>query len=222
MPADTQLPVLPLAIVAPGPPPAERARLVRRTRVLARIGLGWHLVEAAVAIAAGVVAGSVALVGFGADSLIEAAAGVVVLWLMAGGRSSSPSAERRAQQLIAASFVVLAAYIGVESVRDLLGGHHPDASWLGIGLSVVTLATMPPLAAAKRRVGLRLGSSATMSESRQTMVCAYLSAALLVGLLANAALGWWWADPLVALGIAAIARREGRQAWRGEACGCCA
>jgi divalent metal cation (Fe/Co/Zn/Cd) transporter len=222
MAADTQLPVLPLTIVAPGPAPDERARLVGRTRTLAWIGLGWHLVEAGVAIAAGVVAGSVALVGFGADSLIEAAAGVVVLWLMAGGRSSSASAERRAQQLIAASFVVLAAYIGVESVRDLVGGHRPDASWVGIGLSVVTLATMPPLAAAKRRVGLRLGSSATMSESRQTMVCAYLSAALLVGLLANAALGWWWADPLAALGIAAIALREGRQAWRGEACGCCA
>jgi divalent metal cation (Fe/Co/Zn/Cd) transporter len=222
MAADTQLPVLPLTIVASGPSQAERARLVRRTRALAQIGLGWHLVEAAVAIAAGVVAGSVALVGFGADSLIEAVAGVVVLWLMSGARSSSASAERRAQQLIAASFVVLAAYIGVESVRDLLGGHHPEASWVGIGLSVVTLATMPPLAAAKRRVGERLGSSATLSESRQTMVCAYLSAALLVGLLANAALGWWWADPLAALGIAAIALREGRQAWRGEACGCCA
>jgi divalent metal cation (Fe/Co/Zn/Cd) transporter len=222
MPADAQLPVLPLAIVASGPAPAERARLVRRTRALALIGLGWHLVEAAVAIAAGVVAGSVALVGFGADSLIEAGAGVVVLWLMGGGRSSSPTAERRAQQLIAASFFVLAVYIGVESVRDLVGGHRPDASWVGVGLSVVTLATMPPLAAAKRRVGESLGSSATMSESRQTMLCAYLSAALLVGLLANAALGWWWADPLVALGIGAVALREGRQAWRGEACGCCA
>jgi divalent metal cation (Fe/Co/Zn/Cd) transporter len=164
----------------------------------------------------------VALVGFGADSLIEAAAGVVVLWLMDGARSSSPRAERRAQQLIAASFLVLAAYVGVESVRDLVGGHHPDASWVGIGLSVVTLATMPPLAVAKRRVGLRLGSSATTSESRQTMLCAYLSAALLVGLLANAALGWWWADPLVALVIVAIALREAREAWRGESCSCCA
>lgn len=221
MAADTQLPGLTLPIVPPGPAAAERARLVRRTRVLAQIGLGWHLVEAAVAIAAGVVAGSVALVGFGADSLIEAGAGVVVLWLMSGARSSSPSAERRAQQLIAASFVVLAAYIGVEAVRDLVGGHRPDASWVGIGLAVVTLATMPPLAAAKRRVGQRLGSSATMSESRQTMVCAYLSAGLLVGLLANAALGWWWADPLAALAIAAVAGREARQAWRGEACGCC-
>jgi divalent metal cation (Fe/Co/Zn/Cd) transporter len=222
MGADTQPAVLPLTVMPAGPSPENRRRLVRRTRWLAWVGLGWHLVEAAVAIAAGVVAGSVALVGFGADSLIEAAAGVVVLWLMGGARSSSPSAERRAQQLIAASFVVLAAYVGVESVRDLVGGHRPDASWVGIGLSVVTLATMPPLAAAKRRVGQRLGSSATMSESRQTLVCAYLSAALLVGLVGNAALGWWWADPLVALAIAAVALREGRRAWRGDACGCCA
>jgi divalent metal cation (Fe/Co/Zn/Cd) transporter len=162
------------------------------------------------------------LVGFGADSLIEAAAGVVVLWLMSDSRSASPSAERRAQQLIAVSFAVLATYIGFEAIRDLIAGHHPDTSWVGIGLSVVTLATMPPLAVAKRRVGERLNSSATTSESRQTMLCAYLSAALLVGLLANAVVGWWWADPVVALAIAAVALREARDAWRGDACSCCA
>jgi divalent metal cation (Fe/Co/Zn/Cd) transporter len=215
------LPTLPMAIVAEGPSPAQRARFVHRARQLAWIGLGWHVVEAAVAIAAGVVAGSVALIGFGADSLIEAAAGIVVLWLMADARSASQTAERRAQQLIAASFLALAAYIGVEAIRDLVGGQHPDASWVGIALSLVTLATMPPLAAAKRRVGDQLGSSATTSESRQTMLCAYLSAALLLGLLANAALGWWWADPLVALAIAAVAIREARDAWRGQACSCC-
>jgi divalent metal cation (Fe/Co/Zn/Cd) transporter len=213
---------LPIAVVAGGQPSPERDRLVRRARLLAWVGLAWHLVEAAVAIAAGVVAGSVALVGFGADSLIEAAAGVVVLWLMADARSSSRRAERRAQQLIAASFVVLAAYVGAEAVLSLVDGRHPEVSWVGIGLSVVTLATMPPLAAAKRRVGERLGSSATTSESRQTMLCAYLSAGLLAGLLANAALGWWWADPIVALGIAGVALHEGRESWRGEACGCCA
>jgi divalent metal cation (Fe/Co/Zn/Cd) transporter len=179
------------------------------------------LVEAGIAIAAGVIAGSIALVGFGADSLIEGAAGLVVLWLMAGARSSSPGAERRAQQLIAASFLLLAAYVGVEALRDLFLGHHPQASWLGVGLSVVTLMTMPPLATAKRRVGQRLGSAATTSESRQTMLCAYLSAGLLVGLLANAVAGWWWADPLVALGIGAVAVREAREAWRGEVCDCC-
>jgi divalent metal cation (Fe/Co/Zn/Cd) transporter len=216
-----QLHALPTAVVPEEPAPS-RDRLVRRARRLAWIGLSWHVVEAAVALAAGVVAGSVALIGFGADSLIEAAAGIVVLWLMAGARSSSPNAERRAQQLVAASFIVLATYIGFEAIRDLAGGHRPDASWVGIALSVVTLATMPPLAAAKRRVGDQLGSSATSSESRQTMLCAYLSAALLVGLLANATLGWWWADPLVALGIVAVAVREAHEAWRGEACSCCA
>jgi divalent metal cation (Fe/Co/Zn/Cd) transporter len=220
----TQAPIAVLPAAPPGPPaPAPaRAWLVRRARRLAWLGLGWHLVEAAVAIAAGVVASSIALVGFGVDSLIEAAAGVVVLWLMAHTRSASRAAERRAQKLIAASFVVLAAYVGLEAVRDLAGGHHPGASWVGVGLSVVTLATMPPLAAAKRRVAERLGSSATASESRQTMLCAYLSAGLLAGLLANAVAGWWWADPLVALGIAAVALREARDAWRGDACGCCA
>ena len=173
------------------------------------------------AIAAGAVAASPALIGFGADSLIEAAAGIVVLWLMAGSRSASNTAERRAQQLIAASFAVLAAYITIQAVRDLAGGHEPDASWVGIGLSLVTLATMPPLAAAKRRVGEQLGSHATTSESRQTLLCAYLSAALLAGLLANAVAGWWWADPLAALVIAAVAAREARDAWRGDDCGCC-
>lgn len=200
----------------------ERERLVRRARWLAWFGLGWHLLEAAVAVTAGVVAGSVALIGFGADSLIEAAAGLVVIWLMAGARSASASAERLAQQLIAVSFAVLAAYIGIEAVRDLLGSHRPEVSWVGIGLSVVTLASMPPLATAKRRVGEQLGSSATTSESRQTMLCAYLSAALLIGLGANALLGLWWADPTVAVVIAAVAAREARDAWRGDACGCCA
>jgi len=196
--------------------------LVRRARWLAWLGLGWHVVEAAVAIAAGAVAGSIALVGFGVDSLIEAGAGVVVIWLMTDARSASHRAERRAQQLIAASFLILAAYIGIEAVRDLVGGHHPEPSWVGVGLAVVTLATMPPLALAKRRVAEQLGSSAAASESRQTMLCAYLSAALLVGLLANAVAGWWWADPAVALAIGAVALREAREAWRGETCACCA
>jgi len=219
--ANASLPVVAVAPAAVGSAAVERERLVARARLLAWVGLAWHVLEGGVAVAAGVVAGSVALVGFGADSVIEAGAGVVVIWLMASGRSSSARAERRAQRLIAASFVVLAAYVGVEALRDLLGGHHPAVSWVGVGLSVVTLLVMPPLAAAKRRVGEQLGSSATASESRQTMLCAYLSAGLLVGLLANALVGWWWADPVVALGIGVIALREAREAWRGESCGCC-
>jgi divalent metal cation (Fe/Co/Zn/Cd) transporter len=202
----------------------DRARHVRRARQLALVGLAWHLVEAAVAIGAGVVASSVALVGFGADSLVEAVAGVVVLWRFAGARAGSAEAERRAQRLIGASFYAIALYVGVEAARSLIGGDEPDPSWVGIGLSVVTLVAMPPLAAAKARVADRLGSAATRSEGRQNLLCAYLSAALLVGLLANAALGWWWADPLAALVVAGVAVREGRAAWRGDpgcADGCC-
>src|SRR3954453_738689 len=131
----TQLPTLPTVSVPAGPGGAERERLERRTRMLAWVGLGWHLVEAGVAIAAGIVAGSVALVGFGADSVIEAAAGLVVLWLMAGARSASHRAERPAQQLIAASFLLLWVYVIVQAVRDVIGNQHPAVSWLGIGLA---------------------------------------------------------------------------------------
>jgi divalent metal cation (Fe/Co/Zn/Cd) transporter len=215
----------PLLVVQRAPDRApDRAPLVRRARMLALAGLAWHLVEAAVAIGAGVVASSVALVGFGADSLVEAVAGVVVLWRFAAARAGSAEAERRAQRLIGASFYAIALYVGVEAARSLIGGHEPDASWVGIGLSVVTLVSMPPLAAAKARVADRLGSAATRSEGRQNLLCAYLSAALLVGLLANAALGWWWADPLAALVVAGVAVREGGAAWRGDpgcADGCC-
>jgi divalent metal cation (Fe/Co/Zn/Cd) transporter len=143
----------------------------------------------------------------------------VVVWRFAAGRSASPEAERRAQRLIGASFLVLAAYVGIEAVRTLVVGDHADSSPVGIALAAVTLATMPPLAAAKARVGQALGSSATASEGRQNMLCAYLSAALLVGLGANALFGWWWADPAAALAVAALAIKEGREAWRGE--GCC-
>ncbi len=202
--------------------PRERESLVRRARFLARLGLAWHGIEAAVAIGAGVIAGSIALVGFGADSLVEAMAGITVLWRFAEARHASERAERRAQQLIGASFYVIAAYITVEAIRTLAGGSHPEASYVGIGLAAVTLATMPPLAAAKARVGEKLHSSATKSEGRQNLLCAYLSAALLVGLGANALLGWWWADPVTALVIAAVAVNEGREAGRGEACeDCC-
>jgi divalent metal cation (Fe/Co/Zn/Cd) transporter len=187
--------------------------LVRRARLLAWASLGWHLVEAAVAAAAGVAAGSIALIGFGGDSLIEAGAAVVILWRFSSGR------ERLAQRLIGASFLVLAAYVGFEAIRTIVSEQHPDTSVVGIVLAAVTLVTMPPLAAAKTRVGEALASSATASEGRQNLLCAYLSAALLVGLGANALFGWWWADPAAALAVAALAVKEGREAWRGE--GCC-
>lgn len=201
--------------------PSERAALERRARLLAWTGNAWHLVEFAIAVGAGVAAGSVALIGFGVDSAIEALAGGVIVWLFSAGRGASAIAERRAQQLVAGSYAILVAYIAVEAVRDLAGGHHPQTSWVGVGLAAFTALTMPLLAAAKRRVGRQLGSSAAVSEAAQNQICAYLSIALLVGLLANALVGWWWADPLAALAIAVIAAKEGVDSWRGDSCDCC-
>lgn len=198
--------------------PAQHASLVRRARLLAWGGNAWHVAEFAIALGAGIAASSVALVGFAVDSLIEAVAGFVILWRFAAGRAHSDGAERRAQQLVAVSFFALAAYVAVEAALALGRGERPEASWIGIGLAAVTVPAMPLLAAAKRRVGMQLGSSATVSEARQNMICAYLSVALLAGLLANALAGWWWADPAAALVIAAVALREGLEAWRGESC----
>ena len=204
-----------VSIAAPG----DRARLERRARLLAWGGIAWHFVEFGIALVAGIAAGSIALIGFGADSLIEALAGFVVVWLFTGRRIGSVGAERRAQQLIAGSFFVLAAYVGAEAIRTLLAGNHPDASWVGVGLAAFTAPTMPLFAIVKRRIGRKLNSAATVKEAAQTQLCAYLSVALLIGLLANALLGWWWADPTAALVIATVAIKEGRESWRGE--GCC-
>jgi divalent metal cation (Fe/Co/Zn/Cd) transporter len=201
--------------------PGERERLVRRAKLLAWGGNAWHLVEFAIAVGAGIAAGSIALIGFGADSLIEASSGLVVVWLFTGRRLGSQRAERRAQQLVAASYALLVTYIVVEATRTLIGGDHPAASWVGIGLAAFTAPTMPLLARAKRRVGHQLNSAATVSEAEQNQICAYLSIALLVGLLANALLGWWWADPAAALVIAGVAGQEGWKSWKGESCDCC-
>ena len=186
--------------------------------MLAWLGIGWHVAEAAIAIAAGLAATSIALIGFGADSLIESVAGLIVVWRFAETRQDSEVAERRAQHLIGASFAAIGVYVALEAARSLLVGTHPDASWVGIGLAMVTLATMPLLARAKTRVGEELHSSATVSEGRQNLLCAYMSAGLLVGLGANALLGWWWADPITAFAIAGVALYEGREAWHGNAC----
>jgi divalent metal cation (Fe/Co/Zn/Cd) transporter len=214
---------VPLQIHRPDPRAAEaRARLVRRARWLAWGGNAWHVAEFAIAVGAGLAASSVALVGFGLDSLIEVAAGTTIAWLLAGRRLDSATAERTAQRLVAGSYFLLAGYIAVESSLALLAGDHPEVSWLGIGLAAVTAPTMPALAIAKRRVGRALGSRATETEGMQNMICAYLSVALLIGLGANALAGWWWADPIAALVIGAVALREGVLGWRGEAsCGCC-
>jgi divalent metal cation (Fe/Co/Zn/Cd) transporter len=211
-----QVPAFARGLAAP-----ERSRLEARARRLAWGGNAWHLIEFAVALGAGIAAGSVALIGFGADSLIELLSGTVIVWLFTAGRGDSARAERAAQRLLAASYFLLTAYIVAGSLIDLVGGHHPETSWLGVGLAALTAPTMPLLARAKRRVGRQLGSPATVAEAEQNQICAYLSIALLVGLLANALAGWWWADPGAALVIAALAAYEGRRAWRGENCGCC-
>ncbi len=197
---------------------AERLRLGRRAQLLAGASVTYNVIEAVVAVAAGVAAGSVALVGFGLDSVVEVSSGLVILWQF---RHRLPETrERQALRLMALSFFALAAYVGVESVRALVSGSDPDASPVGIGLAAASLVVMPFLSWAQRRTGRALGSRAVVADSTQTLLCTYLSAVLLAGLLVNAALGWSWADPVAGLVIAAVAVREGRAAWRGEGCGC--
>ncbi|GAA1436170.1 cation transporter [Mycobacterium cookii] len=194
----------------------ERRRLGRRAQLLAAASVSYNLVEAVIAVTAGLVAGSVALVGFGLDSLVEVSSGLVILWQF---RHPLPeSRERTALRLMAVSFFALAAYVGVESVRALVSGHSPDASPVGIALAAASLVVMPFLSWAQRRTGRALGSHAVVADSTQTLLCTYLSAVLLVGLVLNATLGWSWADPLAGLVIAYVAAREGLEAWRGEDC----
>ena len=201
------------------PATGARERLAARARALSWLSLAWMTVEGAVAIAAGLVAGSVALVGFGLDSVIEGFASVVIIWRFTGQRVFSEAAERRAQKLVAVQFFVLAPYVAFESIRALAGGHRPDETLVGILLAAGSVVVMPVLGVAKQRIADQLGSAATKGEGRQNMLCAYLAAALLVGLLGNALAGAWWLDPIVGLAIAAVAVKEGREAWRGE--GCC-
>ena len=176
--------------------------------------------EGAIAITAALLAGSVALLGFGLDSGIEALASVIVIWRFTGSRRLSQDAERHAQRLVAISFFLLAPYIAQDAIRALITGEHPHTSWLGIGLAISSIIVMPQLGKAKHRIGQRLGSGATAGEGTQNMLCAYLAAGVLVGLTLNAMFSLWWADPAVALAIAALAIKEGHQTWQGK--GCCA
>ena len=197
---------------------ARRRQLGRRAQLLAAASVSYNLIEAVIAITAGLVAGSIALVGFGLDSIVEVSSGLIILWQF---RHPLPeSRERRALRLMALSFFALAAYVTVESVRALVRGHEPDASPVGIGLAAASLAIMPFLSWAQRRTGKSLGSNAVVADSTQTLLCTYLSAVLLAGLVLNATLGWSWADPIAGLVIAAVAIREGLEAWRGEGCAC--
>ncbi|MDQ2709019.1 MAG: hypothetical protein M3Z25_15900 [Actinomycetota bacterium] len=202
--------------------PASRGpqwhRAARQARLLSWLSLVYMAVEGAVAITAAVLAGSVALLGFGLDSVIEGLASVIIIWRFTGTRTLSQDAEARAQKAVAVTFFLLAPYIAYDAVTTLLASDHARTSWLGIGLSIASLIVMPLLGVAKKRLGAQLGSGATSGEGTQNLLCAYLAAAVLIGLLANTLLGWWWLDPTVGLGIAALAVREGIGAWHGEDC----
>ncbi len=205
-------------------PSAAWERAAKRARLLSWVTLGWLGIEAGVAVGAALAAGSVALLGFGLDSGIEALASIVVIWRLTGARRTSESAERRGQRLVAVSFLLLGPYIGVEALIDLARSTHPDTSLVGIALTAFTAVFEPAVSMAKRRLGRALGSSTVGGEGTQNLLCAAQAAAVLAGLVTNTLLGAWWVDPTVALVIAAIALREGLRTWRGEqsscACGC--
>lgn len=208
------------AATGTAPSPARRAQLNRRSLHLAYATAGYNLLEGVVAVTVGAAASSVALLGFGLDSFVEVSSALVVIWQF---RSRVPEhRELLALRLIAVSFFALAAWVTLDAVRTLLGGDHAETSPVGIGIAAVSVVVMPALVWAKRRTGRELGSTTVVADSMQTMLCAYLSAIVLVGLLANATLGWWWADPAAALLIAAAAVREGVEAWRGGQCDDCA
>ena len=189
-------------------------------KLLSWLSLGWMTAEGGVAIFAGILAGSIALIGFGIDSAVEGLASVIIIWRFTGRRVMSESAEARAQKLVAVQFFILAPYVGFEAVQALVTGERSDVSWLGIGLAASSVVIMRMLGIAKQRLADKLGSAATKGEGRQNMLCAYLAAALLLGLLGNALVGAWWLDPVVGLLIAGVAVQEGLEAWRGEGCGC--
>jgi divalent metal cation (Fe/Co/Zn/Cd) transporter len=197
----------------------HRARVVRRARWLNVATIGWNSVEGLVAVAAGLAAGSVSLVGFGFDSAIEVSTGLAVTWRLAqeGRGICTQSSDRVATRAIALSFGLLAGYVAVEAVRDLAGGVEPDASIVGVVLAGLSLVVMPWLARAKRRLGPTLGSTTVVADAKQTSLCALLSGVVLVGLGANAVAGWWWADPAAGLVIAGLAAVEAVRTWRADA-----
>ena len=183
--------------------------------------VGWMTIEAGASIIAAILAGSVALLGFGLDSLIELASASIVIWRFTGARSQSDVAERHAQQLISGCFVALALYLLYDGIRTLAGGSNPTVSWLGVAVSTGAIIVMPVLARAKNRVGAQLDSGAISGDAAQSWLCAIAAVGVLVSILANAMLGWWWLDPITGLGIAGLAVHEGREAWAGEVCSGC-
>jgi divalent metal cation (Fe/Co/Zn/Cd) transporter len=197
---------------------AARATLLRRrVRLVVAAAITYNAVEAVIALSAGAAASSSALIGFGLDSVVEVLSAAAIAWQFAGGRAHTDR-EHVALRVIAVSFFSLAAFVGVDAVRSLLAADPAEHSTVGIVLAAVSLAVMPGLSWIERRTGRELGSASVVADSKQTLICAALSAVLLVGLVANSALGWWWADPLAALVIAVVAAREGVQALRGDTC----
>jgi divalent metal cation (Fe/Co/Zn/Cd) transporter len=205
-----------LSLVSLSPSPARRAVLTRRVRLFVAATITYNVIEAIVAITAGTLASSTALIGFGLDSVIEVASAAAVAWQFSS--TDHERRERTALRIIAVSFYALATYVTVESVRALIGADRAEHSTIGLVLATVSLAVMPILSAAQRRAGRELGSASAVADSKQTLLCTYLSAVLLVGLAVNSLFGWWWVDPIAALVIAVVAGKEGREAWRGDAC----
>lgn len=221
MPGRRRQGVLLMTAAPLGLSPARRDELTRRIRLLVAATITYNAVEAVVAITAGALASSTALIGFGLDSVIEVASAAAVAWQFSAREHTVREArEKTTLRIIAVSFFALAAYVAVDAVRALTGTGEAERSVPGIALAALSLAVMPFLSAAQRRAGRELGSASAVADSKQTLLCTYLSAALLVGLVLNAALGWSWADPAAALVIAAAAVKEGRDAWQGR--GCCA
>jgi divalent metal cation (Fe/Co/Zn/Cd) transporter len=210
---------LPLTLTPTGPTPERRARLTQIVRLLVAATITYNVIEAIVAITAGTIASSTALIGFGLDSVIEVSSAAAVAWQFSARDPEVREArEHRALRIIAVSFFILAAYITFESVRAFLGGAEAEHSTVGLVLAAVSLAVMPFLSFAQRRAGRELGSATAVADSKQTLLCTYLSAVLLVGLALNSLFGWSWADPIAALVIAGVAVKEGIEAWKGDNC----
>ncbi len=201
------------------PSPARRTALTRRIRFLVAATITYNVIEAVVALALGTSASSTALIGFGLDSVIEVSSAIAVAWqFSAADHTSRQAREKTTLRITAVSFFALAAYVSVDAVRMLAGTGEADGSPPGIVLAALSLAVMPFLSTAQRRAGRELGSASAIADSKQTLLCTYLSAVLLIGLTANATLGWAWTDPITALVIAVIAVKEGRNAWAGDTC----
>lgn len=197
--------------------PFDRIPTERRGRLLAYLTIGWNSLEAIIAVGAGIIAGSIALVGFGFDSVIEVSSGAIILWRLASGEHR----ERLALRLVGISFVALAAYVAFDAVKAVIYREAPETTYVGIAIAALSLVVMPFLAHQKRKVAAQLNSNAMKADSRQTDLCAYLSAILLGGLILNAIFGWWWADPLAALIMVPIIAKEGVEALRGKSCEDC-